>query len=141
MKAGMNKALSASIETPRTHQHIAFYGTLLRDEGVQQRLGASNKLKPLGGCIIPGYLFDLGAFPGLTPGRLDDYEGAVPDSTGVSLYARRIIRLVEPDLDAWVYHYKGATAGSPKVLCGSWARYLRAGRRQEQSSGPKPADD
>jgi gamma-glutamylcyclotransferase (GGCT)/AIG2-like uncharacterized protein YtfP len=129
--------------SPARQECIAFYGTLLRDEGIQQRLGAGVMLDPIGPCFIAGNLFDLGDFPGLVPGDgrvvgelyellngealaiLDEYEGFVTDAPGCTLYTRRRVRLLQPEIDAWVYFYNGDTFRRPKIEGGSWSQYRK----------------
>ena len=121
---------------------IAFYGTLMRGCGATCG-DVAEDLALEGPCRIPGLLWDLGAYPGLTEGegavvgelhrildenaleKLDAYEGEG------SLYLRRQVRLIEPAVDAWVYFYNASLAGAPLVPSGCWRTHVatRGGSR------------
>ena len=121
---------------------VAVYGTLMRGfalAGTPPRLvQLASLLRDRGPCVIAGQLVDLGDYPGLVPGagrvagelyelldpaalrELDAYEG--------SQYARRIVRLLEPDAEAWTYMYTGSLHGRRVIAGGSWAAH-RSRRR------------
>jgi gamma-glutamylcyclotransferase (GGCT)/AIG2-like uncharacterized protein YtfP len=100
-----------------THEQIAFYGTLTKAGGAQEKLGIQGCLNPAGKCKIRGALVQREGFSGLVEGnesipgelydiykrtvfkKLDQYEG--PN------YRRTVVRLSEPARDAWVYVYVG----------------------------------
>ncbi len=114
------------------------YGTLRRGGGAQSALGLCRALSYLGPCRLRGTLVDLGAFPGLVAGdgsvtgelyevadravleRLDRFEGYDPaDPTG-SAFVRRLARLLDPPVHAWVWYYNRPTTGRPRVASGDW---------------------
>lgn len=96
-----------------------------------------------GPCVLSGVLFDLGEYPGLLPGdgqvvgelyeladptlihELDEYEGYNALMPSQSEYIRRVTRLIDPAVDAWVYYFNGDTRGSARVISGDWAQHLR----------------
>ena len=51
---------------------VAVYGLLRSGESGFERFGLAGAFKPLGPCVIPGRLYDLGAYPGLVdePGEV-----------------------------------------------------------------------
>jgi len=100
---------------------FAVYGLLRAGESGFAQLGLAEAFTPLGPCHIPGRLYDLGAYPGLTPGpgqvvgelfevfdasvitRLDAFEDYWPDDPGRTRYGRRKMQLIQPARTAWVY--------------------------------------
>ena len=121
---------------------IAFYGTLMRGFGAQRALGLEAALRFEGACRIPGVLWDLGPYPGLTAGdgevigelfsldsestlaALDEFEG--------DEYERRELLLADPPVKAWVYLLRQAPEGRPRVESGCWRTRpaaIAAGRR------------
>jgi gamma-glutamylcyclotransferase (GGCT)/AIG2-like uncharacterized protein YtfP len=122
---------------------IALYGSL-RSLAVRKRLGLAVWLRRAGPCRIGGLLYDLGDYPGLAPGdgivrgelfeirdqralaAMDEFEDVVPGNPRVSLYLRERWRLIEPDVESWVYVYNSPVAGLPRVPGGDW---LAARRR------------
>lgn len=95
-----------------------------------------HRLAFLGSCEIPGTLYDLGPYPGLTLDeeetvvgelygvteqdltRIDRFEGATgPDP----LYERQQVELTSPDTAAWVYEYAGSVAEADRIESGDWA--------------------
>lgn len=137
--------------------HVAFYGTLMRSYaahiGASCRPGVTghtDALAFLGRCQIQGLLVDLGAFPGLVAcdspnavavgelyrvadrrvfDALDRYEGYRADDPAGSLYVRIRTRLLEPDIEAWVYVYNRAAAGAAPVLHGDWLAHITSTAR------------
>ena len=130
----------ASAQSPT---QIAFYGTLMHDQGAQQMLNAVEKFKKTGGCSIRGQLHDLGEFAGMVHGEgvvvgelydvldhrvlspLDDYEEFTPATPINSLFMRQIVRLQDPPIDCWVYVYNKKVSNQSRVLHGDWAKHLR----------------
>lgn len=119
---------------------LAVYGTL-RQPGVRRRLGVEDRLQPRGPCLIPGCLYDLGAYPALVPAAtgsvtgellqladdsvlavLDHYEGYVPDAPGTSLFRRELLTLRQPTVAAWVYLYPHPVPPEALVISGDWLR-------------------
>jgi gamma-glutamylcyclotransferase (GGCT)/AIG2-like uncharacterized protein YtfP len=126
---------------------LAVYGELLSGLGSLQPAGlraqdVHGRLMLRGSCWIPGALHDLGPFPALTPGRgqvlgelyevsdpsvfealdwfaaFDRGRAAEPD------YVRRLIPLIEPEVEAWVYFYDGHPGDSPRIVSGDWRGHL-----------------
>jgi gamma-glutamylcyclotransferase (GGCT)/AIG2-like uncharacterized protein YtfP len=111
---------------------FAFYGTLM-DEPELRRLG-----RYLGPALIRGALYDLGAFPALVEedgtvhGRLwapdnnegirlvDWIEGYDPANPDASLYHRRRVLLLEPEIEAWAYVWPRSPKGGPRIGSGRW---------------------
>jgi gamma-glutamylcyclotransferase (GGCT)/AIG2-like uncharacterized protein YtfP len=122
---------------------IAFYGSLRRSFGVQQRLGIHSRLRYLRPCLLRGRLYDLGAYPALLPGDglvraelyeplydrligfLDEFEGYDPQRPKQSQYLRRLVELIEPRVAAWVYLYNQSVEGRPLIDAGCWESYRR----------------
>jgi len=122
---------------------IALYGSLMRGLGAMDQFeSAHSSLEFDGPALIPGELFDLGAYPGLRkgPGRvlgelytirktnilvqLDEFEGFVPDRPRESFYLRERIQLIEPaGLEAWVYFYNRTPAPDQRIVHGDWRRH------------------
>lgn len=93
-------------------------------------------------CLIPGRLVDLGSYPGLVRGwgqvvgdlcqlpdeaslaLFDDYEGFDPDRPETSQYLRIMIRIIEPNVEAWTYLYNRAWTPDMLVASGDWEHHL-----------------
>jgi gamma-glutamylcyclotransferase (GGCT)/AIG2-like uncharacterized protein YtfP len=124
-------------------ERIAFYGTLMRDQGVQKELNAAVKLKHTGNCSIPGVLYDLGEYPGIVEGEgsvlaelyeildpsvlvaLDEYEDFQPANPSQSLFVRRRVHLNNPPMESWVYFYNHPVQGKKLIWHGDWTKYSR----------------
>jgi gamma-glutamylcyclotransferase (GGCT)/AIG2-like uncharacterized protein YtfP len=124
---------------------LALYGTLMSPFGVLDELGARRHLRLLGACEIPGSLFDVGEWPSLVSGegvahgelfevlsrtvfeRLDPFEDYDPADHASSAYVRQSVRLVRPDVEAWVYVASTPLPGARLIPSGSWLQWL-AGR-------------
>ena len=109
---------------------IAFYGTLQRAFRVQERLGVAARLRFVGPCRLPGVLYHLGPYPGVSEGEgevhgelfeildetviveLDEFEG--PE------YERRDVGLLEPEGRAWVYVLVRRPPESRRIASGRW---------------------
>lgn len=117
---------------------LAVYGTL-RQPDVRRRLGVEDRLQPRGPCLLPGRLYDLGAYPALVPDPsgtvagellatvdhavlavLDHYEGYVPDAPAASLFRRQLLTLRQPTVTAWVYVYPHPVPAAALVASGDW---------------------
>lgn len=119
---------------------IAVYGLLRAGESGFARFGLASAFKPRGPCVISGELWDLGAYPGLVPGegqvvgelfeltdtsvlpKLDAFEDYWPDDPARSRYDRVKVRLVQPDLSAWVYVWKLSVDTATRIESGDWLR-------------------
>jgi gamma-glutamylcyclotransferase (GGCT)/AIG2-like uncharacterized protein YtfP len=102
--------------------YFAPYGTFRHQAG-EPDTPAFRHLRHVGGCLIPGRLYQMGAYPALKPGHgavrgelfelpwlfdfaaLDRYENYHPAKPWACRYVRRRIRLLEPAVVAWVYVY------------------------------------
>jgi gamma-glutamylcyclotransferase (GGCT)/AIG2-like uncharacterized protein YtfP len=125
----------------------------MRGLGAMEELESAGGLEFVGPALIPGELFDLGAYPGLRKGsgrvvgelytileagiliQLDEFEGVIPDRPAQSLYLRERIQLIEPaGAEAWVYLYNRNPARDRRVDGGDWRRYqsARIGRRMPE---------
>lgn len=111
---------------------LAAYGTLMRGERGPSLAGVEDALEFVATCRIRGQLFDAGAYPVMVEGegevvgelfrvrdattweKLDAYEGTYYTSEQESLFVRRVVRLIEPEIDAWVYFFNRAPKG-PKI--------------------------
>jgi gamma-glutamylcyclotransferase (GGCT)/AIG2-like uncharacterized protein YtfP len=132
-------------------ERISFYGTLMRDQGVQQAIKAATKLRHMGTCSIDGKLYDLGAYPGMVEGKgtvlgelydvldasvlipLDRYEEFDPQNPSGSLFIRRRIRLKDPKVDSWVYFFNGSVRGKKRIQGGDWIRFIQD---RSKTAGP-----
>jgi gamma-glutamylcyclotransferase (GGCT)/AIG2-like uncharacterized protein YtfP len=124
---------------------LALYGTLMSPFDSLDELGARAHLQLIGPCEIPGRLFDVGEWPSLVTGagvahgelfevltpavfslldRFEDYDPANPAS---SVYIRQRVRLLRPDVDAWVYVANTPLAGARQIPSGSWREWLAGG--------------
>ncbi len=117
---------------------MAFYGSLMRGLGGVEELGIEDSLHFISPCEIPGWLMDLGEYPGLLPGAgrvlgelfeithpealalLDRFEGFEPGNHPGSLYIRKEVQLIAPDRRAWVYLYNREVERGCEVRSGNW---------------------
>lgn len=97
--------------------------------------------------MIPGRLYDLGAYPGLVPGGedgqvnghifrmlkpsillpfLDEYEGVLGDTTPEAEYRREMGEVAgqEQSYRCWMYLYNQDTDGLPLIEGGNYLNYL-----------------
>ena len=123
--------------------HVAVYGSLREGFALPDAPDVGSALVDRGNCRIPGQLYDLGEYPGLVPGEgsvvgdlfevrdlsvfrlLDRYERYDALHPKDSLYLRRVVRLLQPQVDAWVYLYNRTVEGQPRIESGDWAQYRR----------------
>jgi hypothetical protein len=54
---------------------------------------------------------------------LDDYEGYRSEEAEKSSFVRKRIRLLQSNVEAWVYYYSGPVLGCPEVTTTSWPEY------------------
>ncbi len=119
-------------------QYIVFYGSLMEKYGKQDALGIRGKIQSIGQCELPGILYDLGEYPGLIQGvgivygelfeltdvgvlkQLDQFEHFFPEDCKNSMYIRTDIRLLKPDIKAWVYIYNQNISDKSKISSGNW---------------------
>ena len=123
---------------------LAVYGTLMSGQAYEGRPDVERLMRPLGPCRMRGTLFSEGDYPWLvltddgevsgelyevldpagTLTLLDDYENEGRHTVdGAGRYARRRVRLLEPDVEAWVYVWEGAPRGEP-IDDGDWRTFL-----------------
>jgi len=139
-------------DTVQSRPHTLFvYGSLLQTLGLHHNLAGAHLLGP---ALTAGRLYDLGAFPGLTPGddpvvgelyaiddatleSLDHIEGFSPSSPETSFYRRErlpVTRLGDGAVrEAWTYFYNQSVRGRPRVPHGDWRRLVL-----ERTAGPHP---
>jgi len=127
--------------------YFAFYGLLMDDLHTRGDHGEYS-----GDCLIPGNIYSVNdGFPALVLPQPNDATSGVkgrlwkvPDdgderanatfgfdlmesfhyySPETSMYVRKKVRLLRPDLDAWVYEWNYGTAGYDLVPGGDWATY------------------
>jgi gamma-glutamylcyclotransferase (GGCT)/AIG2-like uncharacterized protein YtfP len=133
-----------------SHEHVALYGSLMREYEEQDFIGVREKLEYVGDCTLRGELYSLGDWPGMVVGdgqvtgelfkvkdesafaALDQTEHFVPAKPTGCKYLRRSVRLVEPEIDAWTYIYNWPLTDEPRVSGGSWSQHRR-GRDDDQS--------
>ena len=127
---------------------IALYGSLMSGLGAMDALGLALSLRFEGPCMIPGRLFDLGAYPGLRPGpgrvhgeiyrlldlpaltTLDEFEDFDPSRPADSLYLRERVQLLEPvGTLAWVYVYNREPSRGDRIAQGDWRAHLTSRNR------------
>ena len=122
---------------------LAVYGTLMSGQSYEGRPDVERMLEPVGPCRIPGALFTEGDYPWLVEAEGEVYgelyEVREPEVTlleldayenegrhtgeGQGTYERRVIRLIEPDVDAWVYVWVGELRGEA-IDDGDWRTFL-----------------
>ncbi len=127
--------------------YVALYGSLMRDEEAEDKPDVSSHVDFVGEATLRGDLYDLGDYPGLVPGRgsvraelfklkdrealakVDRFERYDAGNREQSLYIRRLVRMANPQLDAWVYVYNGDVSSAHAVKDGDW-------RRRQQGRDP-----
>lgn len=99
-------------------------------------------MRSIGPCRIAGVLYSEGDYPWLVPAEgevagelyevpdpatlalLDDYENEGRHTEdGAGRYERIRMRLLEPDVEAWVYVWHGPPRGEP-IDEGDWRTWL-----------------
>lgn len=121
---------------------LAVYGTLMSGQDYEGRPDVESLLVPLGPCRIGGSLYSTGDYPWLVTGEgevagelyevldaatfalLDAYENEGRHTEhGAGRYERRLLRLLEPDVDAWVYVWDGPERGQ-RLDSDDWRTFL-----------------
>ena len=124
---------------------LALYGTLLSGLPARpNRPDLTPYVELVRECLIPGSLYDVGPYPALVSGdgvvrgelwrttsedalavidRWEGYEAAAEDQAP---YVRRRTRLVEPDLDAWVYVWNRPLDGLVAIPGRDWRAHFEA---------------
>lgn len=120
---------------------IAFYGSLMAQVAGETEARLTRALKFKTNCLIPGRIHDLGDYPGLVSGagqvvgelyaindhailnELDAFERFYEFDRPNSLYWRESVRLIEPNIEAWVYVYNRDCRSAPLVQSGDWKTY------------------
>ena len=121
-----------------TPRYVAFYGLLMQGYGPFEEMGLADALEPAGPCRLRGRLYDLGGYPGLIAGEgvveaqlyriarqsvmrlIDDFEDFDPADPKGSLYIRKVVKLLEPDREAWVYFYNRRPSLGTRIKGGRW---------------------
>lgn len=115
---------------------LAVYGTLMTGLALpQQPEGVEAALRLRGACRIPGRLYDLRlGYPALTAEEgsvtgelyevLDPAVLATLDAYEPPPYERRRVRLLEPDVDAWVYVYAGKLPADDAIDEADWRAFV-----------------
>jgi gamma-glutamylcyclotransferase (GGCT)/AIG2-like uncharacterized protein YtfP len=119
---------------------LAVYGLLRSGETGFERFGLAGAFAPLGPCVIPGQLYDLGAYPGLIDGEgdvvgelfevrdlgvmpaLDAFEDYWPEQPDRSRYERVQVQLKTPHRLAWVYVWRLGLDDARHIDSGDWFR-------------------
>ena len=117
---------------------IAVYGLLRAGESGFSQFGLANAFRSAGSCLIPGRLYDLGAYPGLVHGKgavigelfevvdasvmgkLDAFEDYWPDDPDRSRYERVRLQLVNDPRQAWVYVWCLGLDQARLIKSGDW---------------------
>ena len=123
--------------------YIAVYGSLMADLRPDDAPAVEAGMTKVGDCVIRGELYDLGDYPGLLPGKgtihaelyainsldvlrpMDEFERYYAEDIPNSLFVRRLVRLVSPDVDAWVYFFNREPHGQ-LVPEGDWRTHLES---------------
>jgi gamma-glutamylcyclotransferase (GGCT)/AIG2-like uncharacterized protein YtfP len=115
---------------------LAVYGTLMTGLALpQQPGGVEDALRLRGPCRIPGRLYDMKlGYPALTAeeGDVSGELFEIVDPAGLETldayepppYERRLVRLIEPDVDAWVYVYAGELPAEDAIDDADWRAFM-----------------
>jgi gamma-glutamylcyclotransferase (GGCT)/AIG2-like uncharacterized protein YtfP len=131
-------------------EYLFVYGTLLTGAAPEAMNGIVRRLRYVGPAIVPGYLYDLGSYPGIrldlnadaivrgellsvasaaTWLRLDTYEGFDRARPERSLFRRQRTRVTRSDTgdegDVWIYVYNRDLGDAPRIESGCWRTHLR----------------
>ena len=130
-------------------EFVFFYGSLITGQSGREELpGIEKMISLISQASVAGTLFDLGDYPGLILSdrglvfgevyrihrestqqlldRLDIFERFDPTNRSESLFIRQMVRMVEPNIDAWLYIYNQDTCGHPIVASGKWQTYRQS---------------
>jgi gamma-glutamylcyclotransferase (GGCT)/AIG2-like uncharacterized protein YtfP len=112
---------------------LAVYGTLMTGVDYEGRPALDDALRSRGPCRIPGVLHCVADYPCLVdgPGEVagELYEVLDPaiwpalDAYEDAEYERRRVRLLAPELEAWVYVWIAEPPGEP-IDGGDWLAFL-----------------
>jgi gamma-glutamylcyclotransferase (GGCT)/AIG2-like uncharacterized protein YtfP len=133
------------------------YGTLRRDAARRIHPALSPHVRFLGEAKVQGQLFDLGTYPGMTPGatdawvlgelyeipsncetvlsELDACEGCRPEDPQPHDYRRTLVTAIDPHdraIGAWAYVLNRNPRGLTRIESGDYAAYC-AKRLQERN--------
>lgn len=120
-----------------TELRLLVYGLLREGHSLSNLMAGAERL---GACRVPGFdLFDLGDYPGATPGSgeligelyrlpsaasfeaLDEAEGVQDEPP---LYRRQLVSLTPAELgepqQAWLYVYARPLGDAPRIPTGDW---------------------
>lgn len=129
-------------------EFVAFYGSL-RYPSTRDGLGISQQIQFVTNALIPGYMVDLGHFPGLIEGdgevfadvyqildpkaleRLDGFEGYMKGDPDNSMYIRKKVDfLLFKDFalapEGWAYYYNHPVPNHTPIDIGDWVQYVAA---------------
>ena len=131
-------------------EYLFVYGTLLPGAAPAAMTALLHRLRRVGPAIVPGYLHDLGNYPGIRIDpdanaivrgelmavtsaaswlRLDTYEGYDRAQPERSLFRRERTRVTRTDTggegDAWIYVYNRKLGDAPLIPSGCWLTHLR----------------
>lgn len=129
-------------------EYTASYGSLMTGLQLDDAPDMTDYLELVGPCTIKGTLYDLGHYPGLVSGDgnvagelyrfkfelpdprateafrlLDSYERYDAHDLSESLYRRHVVRLAQPDVDAWTYVYNHPVEEKLLIESGDWRDY------------------
>ena len=121
---------------------LAVYGTLMCGQAYAGRPDVERLMRPVGPCRIRGMLYSEGDYPWLVAAEgevagelyevadpatlrlLDAYENEGRHTEdGAGRYQRVRTRLLEPDVEAWVYVWDGPPRGEA-IDDGDWRTWL-----------------
>jgi gamma-glutamylcyclotransferase (GGCT)/AIG2-like uncharacterized protein YtfP len=127
--------------------HLFVYGTLLRGVPSAKAAYLEKRGRYRGEAALPGYLLDLGSYPGLvyepsaaaqvygqvfalddpagTLAELDRYEGIEPQAPEAGEYRRAALPMLLEGaaVECWVYLYNRPPAGLPRIPGGDYLAY------------------
>jgi gamma-glutamylcyclotransferase (GGCT)/AIG2-like uncharacterized protein YtfP len=139
-RCGYEKCADA-VNAPVT-EYVAFYGSLMRQFDTQDQIGARDKLRYVGPCMIKGRIYDMGNWPSLVQEdgqvagelyeiqdhdvfrALDRVERYDPADRVASGYLRRCVRLIDPPVDAWLYVTNEGVDANTLIDSGSWSKFV-----------------
>lgn len=125
-------------------EHLFVYGTLRPGSRHPMAKFLAEHARHIGPAEMPGRLYDLGRYPGMTDaqdaddqvkgdvfqiedaiqvlGRLDEYEGVTGDAPRLFERKSGIAKLEDGSkLTAWFYEYQGATRSEGRIWSGDYS--------------------